>query len=635
MFFSRAQIEQSIKRLYDVNPFFGIVFLVFKDNDLPVGTTKKITFAQITNDFLQKYFPYYRPSSDPKEYRIYIPFKTSRSTRWHKEPYVSALDQIARNTFSEAVEHPKGSLWGWKGDYIKALTKELKKQLIPAFDLAVWLFRNRNWDETIQPEDVINIFFSEFPITDGEKVLFNTSIPALVDEWLDIHAITDDALWEIIGPPDDKVVEGVTLKLLRMHGTGPVRSIECLPASRLNLITGDNGLGKTFLLECAWWALTSIWAGYPARPRRDTENPTIAFQVGKNGQSQRTQKIAYNWEQLKWDTPEKRSVLPGLSLFSRSDGSFVVWDPAKHLLPQEVRGVRKNEEGLIRFSRSQVWDGIREVEEGQVKVMCEGLISDWVRWQEARDQTRFDRMKEALHALSPASEEFLVPGEPIRMPEIGDSRDIPTLRFPYGEVPILLCSAGIQRIVALAYLLVWTWQEHLRTVESMGREPEKSIVLIVDEVEAHLHPQWQRVIIPSLLNVVKALSGDVEIQLLIATHSPLVLASVEPIFNENKDSLFQLALDKEDGMVQLNTIPFVKMGSIDRWLVSDVFGLEQARSLTAETAIAEANEIQLEKNPSSERIQQLNETLINVLGAEDEYWPTWRYFITQRREKVN
>ena len=38
------------------------------------------------------------------------------------------------------------------------------------------------------------------------------------------------------------------------------------PSRRLNLITGDNGLGKSFLLDIAWWTLTRTWAGHPARP---------------------------------------------------------------------------------------------------------------------------------------------------------------------------------------------------------------------------------------------------------------------------------------------------------------------------------------------------------------------------------
>ena len=39
-------------------------------------------------------------------------------------------------------------------------------------------------------------------------------------------------------------------------------------APRLNLLAGDNGLGKTFLLDLAWWALTGSWAQRGAIPRR-------------------------------------------------------------------------------------------------------------------------------------------------------------------------------------------------------------------------------------------------------------------------------------------------------------------------------------------------------------------------------
>jgi predicted ATP-binding protein involved in virulence len=72
-----------------------------------------------------------------------------------------------------------------------------------------------------------------------------------------------------------------------------------------------------------------------------------------------------------------------------------------------------------------------------------------------------------------------------------DVRPVPTLEFPYRPVPIVLCSAGIKRIVALAYLLVWAWNEHVVNSELICEKPQRSIVLLIDEMEAHLHPFWQ------------------------------------------------------------------------------------------------------------------------------------------------
>ena len=60
------------------------------------------------------------------------------------------------------------------------------------------------------------------------------------------------------------------------------------------------------------------------------------------------------------------------------------------------------------------------------------------------------------------------------------------------------------------------------------KTPQKNMVILIDEVEAHLHPKWQRVIVPALLDVRQDLDPELRAQLLIATHSPLVTVSVSP-----------------------------------------------------------------------------------------------------------
>ena len=94
-----------------------------------------------------------------------------------------------------------------------------------------------------------------------------------------------------------------------------------------------------------------------------------------------------------------------------------------------------------------------------------------------------------------------------------------------------------------------------------------------------MHQRWQRVIVPALLKVVQTLTEDqsASVQLLAATHSPLVLASVEPHFGESQDRLFGLGL--EAGEVRLQQQPWTKQGDGLNWLVSESFGLTQARSV--------------------------------------------------------
>src|SRR5262249_9192557 len=80
---------------------------------------------------------------------------------------------------------------------------------------------------------------------------------------------------------------GPMLRSLHLAALGPAPKFDIELSGRLNIFTGDNGLGKSFILDVAWWALTGTWAGLPAWPRRgDDVRPRIEFQViGSDGRS--------------------------------------------------------------------------------------------------------------------------------------------------------------------------------------------------------------------------------------------------------------------------------------------------------------------------------------------------------------
>lgn len=197
----------------------------------------------------------------------------------------------------------------------------------------------------------------------------------------------------------------------------------------------------------------------------------------------------------------------------------------------------------------------------------------------------------------------------------------------YGQdVPLALASAGMRRIAALAYLLVWTWQEHVRASELLNQTVARQIVFLIDEVEAHLHPRWQRLVLTALLGVMDELTGteDVPVQLIATTHSPMVLASLEPIFDEDQDALW--SLDLVDNQVELHREPWRRRGDANAWLTSSSLDLAEPRSLEAERAIRRANELGKQADPDAQEIAGVEEELRAVLGDVDPFWVGWRLF---------
>jgi hypothetical protein len=633
MYFSLNWVIDALENLKDVHSFFLNTYLVCKKNKLPVGQEIEFDISTAESEFLSKYF---QPSELDTDWYFRVSRLSDKDNFWLTPRYPSTGSQKLRTKeFGEAFIHThRSQLWGWQEDHLTTLQAKIDT-LIPAFYLAIWLFRKKNWPRQISPTKIIETLFEEFFITEEEKrALFNTSIPEQVEtrnlfsenpvSWEEIQAALKMPL-----PEDATAEEGGILTYLELRGVGPARELSVNLKKRLNLFTGDNGLGKTFMLECAWWALSGQWADLPAHPREDAKKrePKISFSIA--GNTVESQEMSYNWRAQKWETRQQRVTIPGLLIYAGVDGSFAVWDPAKHYWqPESISDRTKPLPSPLILTKQQVWDGLqREDNRGRLRVETEGLIRDWIKWQNNPQKYPFYILEEVIKRLSPPDLGLLIPGEPKRLGS--DVRDIPTLKLPYGEVPILHVAAGVKRIIAIAYLLVWAWEEHKKQSKAIRNEVKKKMVVLIDEAEAHLHPRWQRVIIPALIEAVKILEPELEVQFLIATHSPLVMVSVEPIFDSDRDQLFHLDLVKHnllESEVAIKELPFIRYGRVDSWLMSEIFELEHARSVEAERVIEAAKRLQLEDSPNKEEIEKIHNELSKYLADNDEFWPRWTFF---------
>jgi AAA domain, putative AbiEii toxin, Type IV TA system/AAA domain len=415
------------------------------------------------------------------------------------------------------------------------------------------------------------------------------------------------------------------LRHLELSNVGPAPKLEIDFAERLNLITGDNGLGKSFLLDVAWWALTQTWAREMARPAKGVHRAVIS--AGFDAETpdlSRTSPFHWSAPDQDWFGLGVHPASEGMVVYAHVDGGFAVWDPARnHWTPRRVSAPIDRIASYV-FTADEVWNGL---EQDGIS-LCEGLVRDWASWQKENGEA-FRQFRAVLEGLSPSPHERLVPGGFARLGF--QARDIPTLHMPYGQdVPVLHASAGMRRIIALAYLLVWTWQEHVKTSELIGKPPVNEITFLIDELESHLHPQWQRRILRSLLGVMEALTGksDVRVQVITATHSPLLLASLEPLFDPDRDALW--TLDLVENEVKLSKMPWRRRGDANRWLTSEALDLAIPRSLEAEAALQRADALLREAEPDLAKLREVNEELRGVLPDDDPFWARWGYFLEQR-----
>lgn len=179
---------------------------------------------------------------------------------------------------------------------------------------------------------------------------------------------------------------------------------------------------------------------------------------------------------------------------------------------------------------------------------------------------------------------------------------------PDGELPLSALSDGYQAMAAwcgdLLFRITETFNDHKDPLKSRG-------VLLVDEIDLHLHPVWQR-------RLVEFLRGTLpHLQVVLTTHSPLTVHSAEEgeLFVMRRDPLGGTAMDAYRGA------PNKLM--LHQLLQSPIFGLDTLDSPQVEAVREELRSLQrigADSGPAdaraTSRIRALEEKLSDV--------PNWR-----------
>ncbi len=121
--------------------------------------------------------------------------------------------------------------------------------------------------------------------------------------------------------------------------------------------------------------------------------------------------------------------------------------------------------------------------------------------------------------------------------------DRPTVPGVTGPKPIYAgdLSSGSQSVHLWILWLAFKMLNHYEFAEGWN---EKPAILLIDEIENHLHPTWQRRVIPALL---KHFPG---LQIFAATHSPFVVAGLRTgqvhMLNRDADGVVRASTNERD-----------------------------------------------------------------------------------------
>lgn len=289
------------------------------------------------------------------------------------------------------------------------------------------------------------------------------------------------------------------IKHIDIIGIGGIRELHLDFSDKMNILCGPNSIGKTTVVESV---ATMFMHGQPSVKRN------VALESG------RIHAVIKNGEQ-----PEENSTISVRTFNPREEektGSFTSY--AQKLLS-------------IKVDRNFGYSRLDAVPSDPDRAIYE-------IWNESRSGVKFNDVKgwfvnRFLYSTHPGS---LTPQQmsnynlavkcfSIINPDYsfskvtGSTNDI-MIKTPSGDIYFEFLSSGYKSIIYLLFSIIkeieFRFKEHQLKAEDFDG------IILIDEVEVHLHPEWQERIINVLCETFK------NAQFIVTTHSPHVIQAADP-----------------------------------------------------------------------------------------------------------
>ena len=155
----------------------------------------------------------------------------------------------------------------------------------------------------------------------------------------------------------------------------------------------------------------------------------------------------------------------------------------------------------------------------------------------------------------------------------------PEFRTPDGDLPLNVLSQGTQSTIQWLAHFLFNYAQYYDYPEDLAEKPG---ALIIDEIDVHLHPSWQRRIIP-------ALTGNFpNLQIFCSTHSPLMLAGLD-------EGQVQLLNRDENGKITVSRNRWDMAGWSSEEVLRSVLGVRDTIDLATASEIDRMGELSIKE----------------------------------------
>lgn len=301
-----------------------------------------------------------------------------------------------------------------------------------------------------------------------------------------------------------------------------------------NLLIGDNGYGKTSILEAVSVGLGGFIAGMPDVSGRNFTKDEIRVILENTGDGSFNRRYMtpvevrckakideenFEWVRKKSSVKASRSTVEPRTISRKAEQMA---NGEKYILPV-----------LSYQSTARMWMQKRESAENVFSkhfyrtVGYEGCLTEasnnkmlmnWVRHMERMEWRRKEKIREyqgVKDALCKFMQTML--GEEVLSFEYDDQSDELIYVTSTEALPIRALSAGYQSVIWMVLDIAYRMALlNPNLLEDISQTPG---IVLIDELDMHLHPKWQWRIIAGL----KATFPNV--QFVAATHSPVIMAS--------------------------------------------------------------------------------------------------------------